>query len=51
MGISSMVLGWRHPIVTAAQSSSPPPENTYVTEDGSQEYVTEDGSQPYVPEI
>lgn len=31
-------------------SGGPPPVNTYVTEDGSQEYVTEDGSQPYVPE-
>ena len=29
---------------------SPPPTNTYVTEDGSEEYVTEDGTQPYVPE-
>jgi hypothetical protein len=33
-----------------SHGSSPPPANTYVTEDGSQEYVTEDGSQPYVPE-
>ena len=33
------------------EENTTPPENTYVTEDGSQEYVTEDGSQPYVPEI
>ncbi len=29
----------------------PPPEDTYVTEDGTTPYVTEDGTTPYVPEI
>lgn len=30
--------------------ASPPPVDTYVTEDGSQNYVTEDGTQNYAPE-
>lgn len=32
------------------QTGGTPPDNNYVTEDGSQDYVTEDGMQPYVPE-
>lgn len=32
------------------ENETPPPEDTYVAEDGTTPYVTEDGTTPYVPE-
>lgn len=51
MGISTWGLSWKHTIIFQnPASSTPPPANTYVAEDGVTPYTTEDGTQDYVPE-